>query len=111
MIIFVNLCQVERILLYNKFLIQATKNLFRKYDQLIFEKYIGGQEIQVAIINDNSLGAIELIPQRSFYDYKAKYTKSAKTKHVMPARLIKKKYLILYLNTIYLKHYNLYIIE
>ena len=76
----------------NLSLIKATKNLFRKYDQLIFEKYIGGQEIQVAIIKDNSLGAIELIPQRSFYDYKAKYTKSAKTKHVMPARLIKKKY-------------------
>ena len=75
-----------------KYLIQATKNLFRKYDQLIFEKHIGGQEIQVAIINDNSLGAIELIPQRSFYDYKAKYTKSAKKKHVMPARLTKKKY-------------------
>ena len=40
----------------------------------------------------NSLGAIELIPKRLFYDYKAKYTKKAKTKHVMPARLTKKKY-------------------
>ena len=73
-------------------LIKAAKNLFMKYDQLIFEKYIGGQEIQVAIINSKLLGAIELIPKRLFYDYKAKYTKEAKTKHVMPARLIKKKY-------------------
>ena len=74
------------------FLNRAVKNLFKKYDHLVFEKYIGGQEIQVAIINNNSLGAIELIPKRSFYDYKAKYTKAAKTKHVMPARLKKEKY-------------------
>jgi len=73
-------------------LIRSSKILFKKYNQLILEQYIGGQEIQVAIINNRALGAIELIPQRSFYDYKAKYTKSAKTKHIMPARLLKNKY-------------------
>ena len=73
-------------------LIKATKILFKKYDQLLFEKYIGGQEIQVAVINGNPLGAIELVPKRLFYDYKAKYTKEAQTKHIMPARLSKKKY-------------------
>ena len=57
----------------------------------MYEQYISGQEIQVAVINNKALGAIELIPKRSFYDYKAKYTKSANTKHVMPARLKKKK--------------------
>ena len=66
--------------------------LYKKYDELIFEKYIAGQEIQVAVINNSPLGAIELIPKRSFYDYKAKYTKAAKTKHIMPARLSKKNY-------------------
>jgi len=71
---------------------KSTKNLFRKYNQLIFEQYVGGQEIQVAVINKNSVGAIELIPKRLFYDYKAKYTKAAKTEHIMPARLDKKKY-------------------
>ena len=69
-----------------------TKFLFKKYKQLMFEQYIGGQEVQVAIINNKPLGAIELIPKRLFYDYKAKYTKSAKTKHVMPARIKKNKY-------------------
>ena len=67
--------------------------LFKRYNQLICEQFIGGQEIQASVINDKPLGAIELIPKRTFYDYKAKYTKSAKTKHVMPARLEKKKYL------------------
>ncbi len=70
----------------------SAKKLFKKYNQLIFEQFIGGQEIQVAILNNQILGAIELIPKRSFYDYKAKYTKTAKTKHIMPARLEKKKY-------------------
>ena len=73
-------------------LTKTIRTLFKKYDELIFEEYIGGQEIQVAVINGNSIGAIELIPKRSFYDYKAKYTKEAKTKHIMPARLSKKNY-------------------
>ena len=72
-------------------LLKSIKLLFKKYEELIFEEYIGGQEVQVAVINGNPLGAIELIPKRMFYDYKAKYTKTAKTKHVMPARLSKKK--------------------
>lgn len=75
-----------------KKLFQIIKSLLKKYDDLILEEYIGGQEIQVAVINGNPLGAIELIPKRSFYDYKAKYTKEAKTEHVMPAKLSKKKY-------------------
>ena len=80
------LCKNQNILL------KAARKLFKKYDELIFEEYIGGQEIQVAVINGTPLGAIELVPKRLFYDYKAKYTKEAKTKHIMPARLNKKKY-------------------
>ena len=68
------------------------KFLFKKYEELIFEPYIGGQEIQVAVINGIPIGAIELEPKREFYDYKAKYLKSAKTKHIMPANLEKTKY-------------------
>ncbi len=75
-----------------KKLFESIYRLLKRYDELILEEYIGGQEIQVAVINGNPLGAIELIPKRLFYDYKAKYTKKAKTKHVMPARLSKKKY-------------------
>ena len=73
-------------------LLKASKKLFKKYNYLIIEKFIGGQEIQVAVINGRPIGAIELVPKRKFYDYKAKYTKAAKTKHIMPARLAKKKY-------------------
>ena len=75
-----------------KTLINSIKKLVKKYGRAMIEQYIPGQEIQVAIINGKPLGAIELIPKRQFYDYKAKYTKSAKTKHIMPARLSKLKY-------------------
>ncbi len=71
---------------------KSAKSLFNKYSELIFEPFIGGQEIQVAVINGFPLGAIELQPRRQFYDYKAKYLKSAKTKHIMPANLNKIKY-------------------
>jgi D-alanine-D-alanine ligase len=73
-------------------LLKSIIRLFKTYNEIILEEYIGGQEIQVAVINGDPIGAIELIPKRLFYDYKAKYTKKAKTKHVMPANLSKKKY-------------------
>ena len=65
--------------------------MFKSYKKLILEQFIGGQEIQVAVLNNKAIGAIELV-KRKFYDYKAKYSKSAKTNHIMPAR-ISKKYL------------------
>ena len=71
---------------------KSARFLFKKYTELMFEPYISGQEIQVAVINGIPLGAIELKPKRKFYDYKAKYSKAAKTKHIMPANLNKSKY-------------------
>ena len=68
------------------------KFLFKTYVELIIEPFIGGQEIQVAVINGLPLGAIELKPKRLFYDYKAKYSKAANTKHIMPANLKKSNY-------------------
>ena len=73
-------------------LVKSVKFLFKRYKRIIIETYVGGQEIQVAVINGSALGAIELKPKREFYDYKAKYTKTADTKHIMPANLNKKNY-------------------
>ena len=60
------------------------------YDQVLIEEFIPGKEIQVAIMGNKKLGAIELKPKRKFYDYEAKYNSKAKTKHIMPANLYKK---------------------
>ena len=57
----------------------------------MIEEYIGGREIQVAIMGNTKLGAIELKPKRKFYDYKAKYNSCAKTEHIIPVDLPKKK--------------------
>jgi D-alanine-D-alanine ligase len=45
------------------------------YKEIMIEEFIGGREIQVAIMGNKKLGAIELKPKRKFYDYKAKYSK------------------------------------
>jgi D-alanine-D-alanine ligase len=70
----------------------SISRLIKDYKTLIVENYIAGKEIQVAVINGKALGAIELQPRRKFYDYKAKYSKTALTKHIMPAILSKKNY-------------------
>ena len=69
---------------------RSIKYLFNFYETLIIESFIGGQEIQVAVLNGKSLGAIELKPKRKFYDYKAKYDHRAKTEHLIPVKISKK---------------------
>ncbi|AIL65024.1 D-alanine--D-alanine ligase B [Rickettsiales bacterium Ac37b] len=55
-------------------------------DEVLVEQYIPGQEIQVAIINNKAIGALEIIPKGKFYDYQAKYTDGL-TEHIIPASL------------------------
>ena len=68
------------------------KKLMRNYDRILVEEYIPGREIQVAVMGEKALGAIELVPRRQFYDYTAKYSNTAQTQHIMPAPLSPKKY-------------------
>jgi D-alanine-D-alanine ligase len=68
------------------------KNLkaLRIYNEVLIEEFIAGREIQVAMMDTKTLGAIELEPKRKFYDYEAKYNLNAKTKHIIPVSLDKK---------------------
>ena len=66
-------------------------NSMKIYDEVMIEEFIGGREIQVAIMGNKKLGAIELKPKRKFYDYKAKYSANAKTEHIIPVVLSKNK--------------------
>ena len=61
-------------------------NLYKleKFKEVLIENYIPGREIQAAILGNKKLGIIELKPKRKFYDYKAKYSASAKTEHIIP---------------------------
>jgi D-alanine-D-alanine ligase len=67
-------------------------NLLKEYKKIIIEKFIPGREIQAAIIGSKKLGAIELKPKRKFYDYQAKYSSKARTKHIIPVDLNKKDF-------------------
>ena len=60
------------------------------YKEILIEEFIPGKEIQVAILGNRKLGAIEIKPKRKFYDYEAKYNVKAKTKHIIPVKMSKK---------------------
>ena len=76
----------------NKKNIWSNIKKLKDYKEILIEAYIPGKEIQSAIMGNQKLGSIELVPKRKFYDYKAKYEKKAKTKHIMPANISKKNY-------------------
>ena len=59
---------------------------------MLIEKFIPGREIQVAILGNKKLGAIELKPKRQFYDYEAKYNPKAKTEHIIPVQISNENY-------------------
>ena len=63
-----------------------------KFKEILIEKYIPGREIQAAVLGKKKLGVIELKPKRKFYDYKAKYSASAKTEHIIPVKITHKNY-------------------
>jgi D-alanine-D-alanine ligase len=71
--------------------IKKTLNSIKSYKRVMIEEFISGREIQVAIMGNKKLGAIELKPKRKFYDYQAKYNSKAKTKHIIPVDIPKKK--------------------
>jgi D-alanine-D-alanine ligase len=57
------------------------------YDRrVLIEAYIAGKEIQVGILGERALGAIEIRPKTAFYDYVAKYTPGM-SEHLFPAPL------------------------
>ena len=62
-------------------------SVLKNYKKVMIEEFIGGREIQVAIMGNKKLGAIELVPKRKFYDYEAKYNSKANTKHIIPVDL------------------------
>jgi D-alanine-D-alanine ligase len=57
------------------------------YDrEILAEKYIQGKEVQVGILGERALGAIEIVPKNRFYDYQAKYAEGM-SDHFYPARI------------------------
>ena len=64
----------------------ALEEAFLHDDEILVERYIKGQEVQVGILDDKPIGAIEIVPTKEFYDFEAKYTDGL-AEHFFPARL------------------------
>jgi D-alanine-D-alanine ligase len=52
----------------------------------LIEEYIEGREITVAILEDEALSVLEIVPHSGLYDYESKYT-SGMSEYIVPANL------------------------
>jgi D-alanine-D-alanine ligase len=64
---------------------------FKYGNEILIEKFIKGKEVQVGILGERALGAIEIVPKRAFYDYAAKYEQGM-SDHFFPARIPEETY-------------------
>ena len=71
--------------------VAACERAFVFDDALLVERFIHGVEVSVAVLEDRALGAVEIEPTRSFYDYSAKYS-SGSTEYHIPPRLSPERY-------------------
>ncbi len=53
-------------------------------EQVLVEPYIPGKELTCAVMGEQALGVIEIVPTVKFYDYEAKYAPGG-SKHLLPA--------------------------
>ena len=55
-------------------------------ERVMVEKYLPGKELTCAVMGDQALGVIEIVPATKFYDYEAKYAPGG-SKHLLPAEV------------------------
>ena len=55
-------------------------------ETVLCERYIPGKELTCAVVGEEALGVIEIVPKVRFYDYEAKYAPGG-SEHVLPAKI------------------------
>jgi D-alanine-D-alanine ligase len=55
-------------------------------EHVLCEKFIAGKELTCAVMGDEALGVIEIVPTVRFYDYEAKYAPGG-SRHILPAEI------------------------
>jgi len=53
-------------------------------EEVMVERFIPGRELTVAVMGDRALAVTEIVTERNFYDYDAKYAAGG-SKHILPA--------------------------
>lgn len=70
---------------------KAIKKAFAYGSAVVIEQYIRGREVQIAVLNDQPIGGVEVRPSLEFYSYEAKYT-AGMTEYVIPPALDSRTY-------------------
>ena len=65
---------------------KALRDLLRYGDHVVVEQKIKGREIQIAVLGDGYLPAVEIIPKGAYFDYESKY-QAGGAKEICPAEL------------------------
>ena len=60
-------------------------------DALLCERYIPGKELTCAVMREEALGVIDIVPTVRFYDYEAKYAQGG-SRHILPAQILPNVY-------------------
>jgi len=55
-------------------------------ETVLCERFIAGKELTCAVMGDEALGVIEIVPTVRFYDYEAKYLPGG-SRHILPAEI------------------------
>lgn len=64
----------------------AIEEALRHSEEVLVEEYIEGRELTVGLLGGEALPVVEVIAERAFYDYEAKYG-NAGTRYEFPAKL------------------------
>jgi D-alanine-D-alanine ligase len=68
---------------------EGIKSALQFSHKALIEKYIPGRELTVAVLINEALPVLEIIPKSGFYDYKHKYT-SGMSEYIVPANIPEK---------------------
>jgi D-alanine-D-alanine ligase len=60
-------------------------------DRVLAEHYVAGKELTCAVMGEEALGVIEIVPAVRFYDYEAKYAPGG-SRHLLPAPILPNVY-------------------
>ncbi|MDZ7374730.1 MAG: D-alanine--D-alanine ligase, partial [candidate division KSB1 bacterium] len=66
--------------------VPAALRLAWTYGDALVEPFIAGREVTVAILGEEALPVVEIVPEHGVYDYVCKYTKG-KSQYIVPAQL------------------------
>jgi D-alanine-D-alanine ligase len=58
---------------------------------VLVERFVGGREVTVALLDGRALGALEIVAKGEFYDYRSKY-RAGQSEYHFPARLSPTRY-------------------